>query len=60
MITCPEDGNPAKIPLMVKGVRNLTVYLGGSGAVRKIRACKPQAPAHRGSEVILATVVGNK
>ena len=37
-----QDGQPAVLELMTKGVRELVVYFGGSGAVKKIRACKPQ------------------
>ena len=35
-----QDGNPAIIPLFTKGVTTLIVYLGGSGGIRRIRACK--------------------
>ena len=35
-----QDGNPAIISLLTKKVTSLVVYLGGSGGVRRIRACK--------------------
>ncbi|CAE7861337.1 unnamed protein product [Symbiodinium necroappetens] len=39
-----QDGNPAVVDLMAEGVKEMIVYMGGSGAVRKIRSCEPAPP----------------
>eukprot|EP00439_Symbiodinium_sp_Y106_P050466 s4807_g6.t1 len=39
-----QDGNPAVVDLMTDGVKEMIVYMGGSGAVRKIRSCEPAPP----------------
>ena len=37
-----QDGVGVTLPLFIREVRKLVVNLGGSGAIRKITACKPQ------------------
>ncbi|CAE7396325.1 amt-3 [Symbiodinium natans] len=39
-----QDGNPAVVELMTEGVKEMIVYMGGSGAVRRVRECKPKEP----------------
>ncbi|CAE7396345.1 ANKRD50 [Symbiodinium natans] len=34
-----QDGNPAILQLETKGVREIKVYLGGSGGIRRLTAC---------------------
>ncbi|CAE7444935.1 amt-3, partial [Symbiodinium necroappetens] len=53
-----QDGNPAVVELLTKGVKEMIVYMGGSGAVRRIRACK--APGSVVGDPHIYTLDGDK